>query len=164
MLTYQVEILDQNLIAEMAHHQTEYWKEVAKPFHNFPPDVDWNLYLSAQKNGALKVVVGRDKKNTLKAGVFVLITPHPHYACIVASLPLLWLANDARRGLEGIRLIKIAEKTAGEAGAQLIMTHGGIHNRVAKVFEFLGYDDFGRYFVKPLNGPNGTKPIYKGGQ
>jgi hypothetical protein len=46
----------------------------------------------------------------------------------------------------------------------MIMTHGGVHNKVYEVFEFMKYEDFGRYFVKVLpNGPNGIKPVFKGG-
>lgn len=159
MLDYQVEILNLSLIGEMLPLQDQYWNDVASPFHHFPPDVDWRTYLIAQQTGRLKVIVGRDK-GVLKAGAVVVLGPHPHYACIAASLPLLFVHPDFRRGREGMALIKRAEEEAGLAGAQLMMTHGGSHNGVHKLFEFLQYDDFGRYFVKVLPGSN-PNPVFK---
>ena len=162
MLSYRIEPLTDELKSEMLPMQDEYWKQVAEPFHQFPPDVNWNVYMTTQENGSLKIVCGRNDENQLKAVAFVLITNHPHYACICASLPLLWVAPDARKGREGINLIKVAEGVAQMSGAQMMITHGGIHNNVAKIFEFMKYDDFGRYFVKVLpNGPNGVKPVFK---
>jgi len=165
VLNYKLETLDDNLKTEMVERQNEYWDEVAGGFHKFPPDVDWESYKLVQKNGRLVVICGRDKSNNLKAVAFIMITPHPHYACIAASLPLLYIAKESRKGREGIRLIKLIEKTAESCGAQLFMTHGGTHNKVAKLFEFLKYDDYGRYFVKVLpNGINGLNPVFKGGK
>lgn len=161
-LRYAREVLTPVLISEMIPLQDRYWQEVAGPFHNFPPDVDWLMYLGLEAKGALRVVCGRDAAGSLAAGAIVPITPHPHYACILASLPLLFVHPDYRRGREGMRLVKKAEEEAEKAGAQLMMTHGGVHNGVYRLFEFLRYSDFGRYFVKVLrNGPNGTTPIYK---
>ena len=159
MLNYKVEPLTDDLIQEMTVRQNEYWKDVAESFHSFPPDVDWNLYLIAQANDKLKIVSGRSEEGELKAIAFVLITPHPHYACICASLPLIYLARECRNAWEGLKLIKTAEGVAKMSGAQLMMTHGGIHNKVARIFEFMKYDDFGRYFVKVLS--NGV-PVFKG--
>lgn len=158
MLDYHVEPLTETLIQEMLPIQDGYWKEVAGPFHQFPPDVDWKTYLIAQEKNMLRVIIGR-VGGELKAGVFVVTGPHPHYACIAASLPLLFVHPDYRRGREGLRLIQLAEDEAEKAGAQLMMTHGGIHNGVHRIFEWLDYADFGRYFVKPI-GVN-SKPVFK---
>lgn len=163
MLNYNLETLTDELRAEMIERQNEYWDEVASEFHTFPPDVDWNAYKMVQENGSLQIICGRDENNHLKAVAFIMITPHPHYACICGSLPLVYLAREVRKGREGIRLIKMAEKVAEGCGVQLFMTHGGIHNKVAKLFEFMKYNDFGRYFVKVFaNNPKGLKPIFKG--
>jgi len=61
-LKYCVETLTQDLISEMLKRQDEYWDEVAKPFHSFPPDVNWAFYMKSQELGWLKVVFGRDGK------------------------------------------------------------------------------------------------------
>jgi GNAT superfamily N-acetyltransferase len=162
LLTYAVEPLTPGLIAEMSALQETYWKEVAGPFHNFPPDVAWSNYLSLESQGMLRVLCGRDSERALKGGAVVTITPHPHYACILASLPLLFIDPAYRRGREGLRLVKMAEDVAAEAGAQLMMTHGGAHNGVYRLFEHLNYNDFGRYFVKVLaNSMSGTEPVFK---
>lgn len=157
MIEYAVETLTPELIAEMLPLQDGYWQEVAGPFHQFPPDVDWKTYMLAQNTGRLKVLCGR-VEGVLKTGAFIVITPHPHYACIAASLPLLFVHPDYRRGREGLRIVKLAEEEAIKAGAQMMMTHGGVHNGVYKLFEHLGYDDFGRYFVKVIGD---TTPIFK---
>ena len=163
MLTYTVEPLTAALIQETVPMQAAYWREVAGPFHAFPPDVDWLTYGNAQARGMLRVICGRDATGTLRAGAFVLTAPHPHYACLAASLPLLFLDPDFRQGREGVRLLREVERVAGEAGAQLLMTHGGVHNHVARLFEYLQYADFGRYFVKVLpDGPHGLTPVFKG--
>jgi GNAT superfamily N-acetyltransferase len=158
MIEYAVETLTPKLIEETLPIQQGYWEEVAGPFHSFPPDVDWTTYLMAQEKGFLKVLCGR-VEGVLKAGAFIVITPHSHYACIAGSLPLLFVHPDYRRGREGIRLVKLAEDEAVKSGAQLMMTHGGAHNGVYKLFEHLGYGDFGRYFVKVIGD---TTPRFKG--
>jgi hypothetical protein len=104
------------------------------------------------------VICGR-VNGVLKAGVFIVITPHSHYACIAASLPLLFVDPEYRKGREGLRLVKLAEEEAVKSGAQMMMTHGGVHNGVYKLFEFMEYQDFGRYYVK-LIGDN-KNPVYK---
>lgn len=156
-LLWSVEPLSASLIGEMLPIQKGYWEEVAGPFHQFPPDVDWKTYLLAQETGRLKVICGRSD-GALKAGAFVVITPHPHYACIAASLPLLFVDPGYRKGRHGIHLLNLAEKIAAESGAQLMMTHGGVHNGVYRLFEAMKYEDFGRYFVKVIGD---TKPVFK---
>lgn len=161
MLNLKVEPLTPALIDEMKVLQDGYWQEVAGPFHHYPPDVDWATYLKAQEIGRLIVITGR-ADGALKGGCCVVLGPHPHYACISGSLPLLFIHPDCRRGREGVRLLKTAEAEAEKAGCQLLMTHGGIHNGVYRLFEATGYSDFGRYFVKQLpNGPNGNSPVFK---
>lgn len=157
MLEYAVEILTPALIEETIPVQQGYWDEVAGPFHQYPPDVDWKTYLMAQQAGKLKVLAGR-ADGVLKAGAFIVITPHPHYACIAASLPLLFVDPEYRQGREGLRLVKLAEEEAARAGAQLMMTHGGVHNGVYKLFEHMKYSDAGRYFVKVIGS---TSPVFK---
>jgi GNAT superfamily N-acetyltransferase len=160
MLEFHVEQLTPELIEEMKPLQDGYWQEVAGQFHDFPPDVDWKTYLLAQQTGKLKVLIAR-VAGKVKAGAFIVITPHPHYACIAASLPLLFVHPEYRRGREGLRLVRAAEDVAIENGAQLMMTHGGTHNNVYRLFEAMDYQDFGRYFVKVI-GEN-KRPFYKGG-
>lgn len=163
-LTYALEPLTPALIAEMIPLQQQYWQEVAGPFHSFPPDVDWPTYLKLELMGALRVIAVRDAAGALAGGAVLTITPHPHYACIVAALPLLFIHPDHRHGRAGLRLVKLAEAEAEKAGAQLLMTHGGVHNNVARIFDHLDFRDFGRYFVKVLpNGPLGTAPVFKSG-
>lgn len=157
MLEYAVEKLTTELIQELLPLQEEYWRQVAGPFHNFPPDVDWATYLRAEELGRLRFVVGREE-GEVRGGAFIVLGPHPHYACISASLPLLFIHPDQRYGREGFRLLKLAEDTAAKAGAQMLMTHGGIHNGVAKLFEATHYQDFGRYFVKVIGS---AKPVFK---
>jgi GNAT superfamily N-acetyltransferase len=157
MLEFHVEQLTLSLIVETEAVQQAYWEEVAGPFHAFPPDVDWKTYMLAQQTGRLIVICAR-VGGVLKAGCFVVTTPHPHYACIASGLPLLFVHPDYRKGREGLRLVKMAEEEASKVGAQLMMTHGGVHNGVYKLFEFMKYKDFGRYFVKIIGD---TTPVFK---
>lgn len=157
MIEYAVEPLTLSLIGELLPIQQGYWQEVAGPFHNFPPDVDWPTYSRAQDLGRLKVLIGR-VDGVIKAGCFIVLGPHPHYACDAASLPLLFVDPEYRHGREGIKLIKMAIEEGKKSGAQLMMTHGGVHNGVGKLFEYLGFSDFGRYFVMVIGD---TEPRYK---
>ncbi len=162
MLDYRIEALDDRLRAEMEHMASLYWQDVAAPFHDFPPDADWALYEGLQGAGRLRVVAGRDARGRLKAFGVIVIGPHPHYACVYGTVPLVFLHPDFRKGPEGMRLVRICERAAEGAGAQLLMTHGGMHNGVYRLFEGMHYADFGKYYVKVLkNGPNGTSPVYK---
>lgn len=157
MLDWNVETLSLELIGEMLPFQDQYWQDVASPFHDYPPDVDWKTYLAAQEKGMLKVIIGR-VDGVLKGGCLIVIGPHPHYACISASLPLLFIDPEHRHAHEGVTLVKMAERVSAEAGAQLMMSHGGMHNGVYRLFEYLGYQDFGRYFVKRIAD---TAPVFK---
>jgi GNAT superfamily N-acetyltransferase len=162
MLEFRVEKLTRELISEMLPMQKEYWEDVAAPFHQFPPDVDWDTYLKAQDIGRLIVICARNEAGELKGGAMVIMGPHPHYACIAASLPLLFIEPTYRRGMEGLRLVSMAEREAEKAGAQLMITHGGMHNGVYRLFEVMKYSNFGQYFVKVLpNGPNRIAPVFK---
>ena len=162
MLSYSLEKLNNQLKDEMLLLADLYWQDVAAPFHAFPPDVDWQVYMTLEQAGRLRVVVGRNDGGLLKAAAVVVVAPHPHYACICGSLPLLFLHPDYRKGTEGMRLVRLAERAAEKTGAQLMMTHGGMHNGVYRLFEGMHYQDFGRYYVKVLkNGPNGTDPVFK---
>jgi len=40
----------------------------------------------------------------------------------------------------------------------MMMTHGGVHNGVYRLFEAMKYQDFGRYFVKVIGD---TTPVFK---
>ena len=141
-----------------------YMSEVAAPFHEFPADPDWMLYRSLQEGGRLRIVVGRNDRGQMKAFAVVVLGPHAHYACIYGTVPLLFLHPDYRKGSEGMRLVRLAERAAEKAGAQLLMTHGGMHNGVYRLFEGMHYQDFGKYYVKVLKeGPNGVKPVFKQG-
>jgi GNAT superfamily N-acetyltransferase len=162
MLDYGIEKLDGRLRGEMLLMANLYWEDVAAPFHAFPPDVDWELYAALEKAGRLRIVAGRNDRGRLKAAAIVVVAPHPHYACVCGSVPLLFLHPDYRKGSEGVRLVRLAERAAQGAGAQLMMTHGGMHNGVYRLFEGMHYADFGRYYVKVLkDGPNGTAPLFK---
>ena len=157
MLDFNVETLTPELIEELNPIQQGYWEEVAGPFHCFPPDVDWKTYLVAQTIGRLKVLIARVDGH-VAAGCFIVTGPHPHYACIAASLPLLFVSPIFRKGREGMRLVKLAEEEAVKSGAQLMMTHGGVHNGVNKLFEFMKFQNFGIYYVKVIGD---TTPKFK---
>lgn len=164
MLNYNVEKLDGRLIGEMSLMTDLYMSDVAKPFHDFPADPDWKLYAALEQTGRLRVLVGRNETDQVKAFCVVILGPHAHYACIQGTVPLLFLHPDYRKGAEGMRLVRLAEKAAEIAGAQLFVTHGGMHNGVYRLFEGMHYKDFGKYYVKVLeNGPHATRPVFKEG-
>lgn len=161
-LEYAVEPLTQSLIEEMRAGQDRYCEEVAGPFHPYPADPDWRTYLIAEQRGMLRVITAREE-GMLHGICIAVIGPHPHYACISASLPLLYVDPAYRRSTAGIALVRMAERESEKAGAQLILTHGGMHNGVYRLFEAMRYQDFGRYFVKELpSGPHGRDPVFKG--
>jgi hypothetical protein len=162
MLTYRHEILTDKLIAEMEMMFDIYLEDVAAPFHAFPWNVDWFMYKDMASKDRLRIMAGRTEDGQLKAFSVAIIGPHPHYACIFATIPLFFLHPDFRKGMEGVRLRNVTEKLAADSGAQLILLHGGHHNNVAKLFEAGHFQDFGQYFVKVLpDGPLGTRPVYK---
>jgi hypothetical protein len=162
MLNYRGEKLNDNLIEEMSLMTELYMTDVAAPFHAFPADPDWALYKGLQDAGRLRIIVGRNDRRQVKAFAVVVLGPHAHYACIQGTVPLLFLHPDYRCGSEGMRLVRLLEKAAEEAGAQIIVTHGGMHNGVYRLFEGMHYQDFGRYYVKiKANGPNGLKSVFK---
>jgi len=164
-LEFRAEELTSGLISEMSVMQDAYWRETTGDYHFFLPDPDWKTYLMAQRIGNLIIITARDRGNVLRGAAVTVIMPDMHYACISASIPMVFLDPAYRKGFDGVKLIHMAEHEACSRGAQLISTHGGIHTGVYRLFQALDYKNFGMYFTKILpDGPNRMKQIYKGGQ
>lgn len=149
MLEYAVEPLTPAVIEEMAEHQQKYWEETEAHYRKFPLKMKWHIFLKAQDVGALRMVTIRDDA-VLKGMGLLIITEDPICDCILASIALIYVVPEYRRGRVGIELAKMLLDEARLSGAQLITAQTCIHNNVQRIFEYLGFTDYGRLLIREV--------------
>lgn len=64
--------------------------------------------------------IGAFEGGALVGFVTVLVTPHLHFGCNVASTESLWLDPSHRHGPAGLRLIRAAKQLAQDMGARAL--------------------------------------------
>jgi GNAT superfamily N-acetyltransferase len=149
MLEYKLEPLTPSVIKEMAEHQDKYWQETEAHYRKFPLKMKWHIFLKAQDIGALRMVTIREDA-FLKGMGLLVITEDPICDCILASIALIYVVPEYRKGRVGIELAKTLLDEARMSGAQLITAQTCLHNNVHRIFEYLGFTDYGRLLIREV--------------
>lgn len=90
----------------------EHWREIALYQDSVPLEPNWDLYFQYEILGLLQVLTVR-ADGLLVGYVFLIITPHLHYAStIYAHCDMFWLRPSFRRGLLGYQMLKQAVEKA----------------------------------------------------
>lgn len=102
------------------------------------PVPDWSMYRALERIGVLSVVGVFD--GALLVGLlFLTVTTIPHYGCLLATTESIFIREQYRVGLVGIKLLKFAEQIALGKGAKGIITSAMIGSDYDHVMDRLGY-------------------------
>ena len=151
MITYQVEILNYDLIAEVTPILIEHYHEIAH-YKDIKLDVDWDRYLMIQDKGLLRIITARDDEQLI-GYVSWYLAWNPHYSqSLQASQDVLYLHPDHRKGRTGIRLIKFCEDVLRNEGVQVIYQHAKIdHPVLGKLLTLMGYKPVDTIYARRLD-------------
>lgn len=148
MITFQVEALD-DCLPEIMRLLDDHFEEVSTHKDKLGgPNMDVPAYYAMEANGALHIVTARSEGAVV--GYYVaFVHPHLHYAhSLMASVDVYYLKPEFRKGANGVKLFKEAERTLKKRGVQRIFSGTKLNKDMGKLFEFLGWTETERLFVK----------------
>lgn len=134
-----------------------HWEEAEVDRHCVPLAVDWDHYREMEAAGTYRIISARDGGRLVGYSSFSLTRLARYMSSIVAIGDILYLAPEARRGWNGVRLIRATVNAMKESGAVRanygITTGARIGRRggtVADLLERMGYPKTGEMFSWPL--------------
>ncbi len=148
MLTFQVEILI-DCLPEIELLLQAHFEEVATNKDGLGgPNMDKQAYFAAEQRGELHIVTARSDGKV--AGYYVaFVRPHLHYVHSLSAITdIYYLMPELRQGRNGIRLFTEAERTLKQRGVQRVFSGTKKHNDMSKIFEYLGWQETERLYVK----------------
>jgi hypothetical protein len=141
MVNFAVEQYSEQLVEDIKPLLDEHYKEVALHKESIPLDPDWSRYKMLADKGLLFVVTARDDNKLVGYSVF-FITQHMHYnSTKMASNDVLYLSPEYRKGMAGIRLIKISEIELKKLGVTKVLWHIKFHKDFRNILYRMGYLD-----------------------
>ena len=109
------------VLGEVTELARAHWREVEEALHggaDFAPDAERHVAL--ERLGMLSVTTARDREGRLAGYAVFTLAPCPHLTGqTVAALDALYLAPQARRGLNALALLRHAEAAVAARGASL---------------------------------------------
>lgn len=110
------------VLAEAAGLAASHWSEVeAALFGGGEYALDAERYATLEKLGMLSVTTARDRAGRLAGYAVFTLAPCPHLPGeTVAALDGLYLAPQARQGLNALALLRSAEAAVAARGASLV--------------------------------------------
>jgi len=114
-----------------------------------PCNVQLDKYRQLEAAGALHTFVAY-RGPDLVGFLSMIVTVLPHYGALVATTESFFVAEDARAGGTGMKLLRRAEDHArglGAVGLLVSAPHGG---RLAKIMPRAGYQETNRVFFRGL--------------
>lgn len=150
MITLQVEAWSA-CFAEMSELWREHWEEVAINRDAIQLDPDLDQYATLESQGALHVVVARDRGQIVGYHISI-VRPHLHYRnSLSAFTDVYFLRKSHRHGMTGVRLIKEAESTLAARGVQKMFTGTKKHLDMGPIFTRLGWTETETLYTKVLH-------------
>ena len=110
------------VLGEAAQLAREHWREVEAEMYGGADYVpDGARYGALERLGMLSVTTARDREGRLAGYAVFTLAPCPHLTGeTVAALDALYLAPQARRGLNALALLRSAEEAVAAQGAGLV--------------------------------------------
>ncbi|WP_165078266.1 MULTISPECIES: GNAT family N-acetyltransferase [unclassified Desulfovibrio] len=109
------------VLGEAAELAAAHWREVEAELHggaDYAPDGE--RYAALERLGMLSITTARDREGRLAGYAVFTLAPCPHLKGeTVAALDALYLAPQARRGLNALALLRSAEAAVAARGAAL---------------------------------------------
>jgi len=125
--------------SEIEKYEQAHFDETMETEQGFPCEPWWDAYLEAEAGGRLHLLTARAGGELVGYHVSFL-APHMHSkSCFCAYVDRYYLAPEWRRGTNGIRLLKEAEKSLAELGIGKIYSGTSAKKDNSRLLEFLGY-------------------------
>lgn len=140
---------------EMTELFGEHYREIAH-YQDIALEPDAETYFKLAAQGAVRIYTARDA-GELVGYVMFLLRHNPHYMSSLNALQdVLYLRPSHRRGMTGVRLLKLAEERLRAEGVQVVYHHVKRTNRVGELLARLGYDLVDEVYAKRLDKKKGA--------
>jgi len=124
-------------------------KESLPSYGNEPININWKVYQVLSDGGLLKIYTVRDESKILVGyAVFVLTPNMRHQHMIQAQQDVLYIAERARKGDLGYRLLKFAAGKLEDAGASVVLFSVNASYDYSTLLSRLGCTPLERTFIK----------------
>lgn len=144
------------VVDDMARLLPTHWEEVDVFHAEAPLKPDWERYREFEKAGLLYIMTARVGA-TLVGYLTVLAYPHLHHKETKwATVDVMWLHPEYRKGWTGVRMIKHLEKGMQKIGARIVWFAVKKHFKnknargVGELLAFLGYGEVETVYAKVL--------------
>jgi len=135
-------------LPELVQHWPHHWEEVATHKDKIPLDPNHVEYERLNRSGQLHLTVARHQ-GQMVGYLSAIVRPHLHYAhSLSAFYDLYYLAPNYRRGLNGVKLFKEAERALKARGVQRLFTGTKLSKDASRIFERMNWLETERLFVK----------------
>lgn len=127
-----------------------HWREIAH-YQDIELAPDQEFYFSQEQVGNLRCYTARDSGRLVGYVVF-FVRRNPHYMLSrQAAQDVLFLLPEYRRGMTGVRLLRLAEERLKAEAVQVVYHHVKRTNKVGELLERLGYEPIDVIFGKRLD-------------
>lgn len=147
-ITFQEEVLSEDLITEMEPLLKDHYEEIAMYRDKIKLAPDYDRYFLLQEKGFLSIITVRDEGELIGYCV-TFITPHLHYSeDLYASNDVILLSKPYRKGMLAVRLFKFLEAKMKERGASILTMHMKTSSPFDTLMERRGWDYAERIYTK----------------
>lgn len=138
MITFQRENCAQ-VIQDIQPLLVQHWEEVANYKDVIKLNPDFDKYLDLEKKNLLVIITCREDTTLIGYSVFFLYK-HIHYQDhLFASNDVLFLIKCARKGRQGIKLIRESERILKTLGVLRLSFHVKPKNDFSPILSRIGY-------------------------
>lgn len=113
------------------------------------PHPRWDTYHKFEAAGVLHIV-GAFEGSELIGFIVLLVAELPHYSAIVATTESFFVADRARKGGAGLKLLREAERVCAALGAVGFLVSAPANGRLAKIMPRIGFRESNRVFFRKL--------------
>lgn len=132
-----------------------HYEEIAH-FKDIELDPDAQAYAELAATDHLRIFTVRDEGALVGYAMFV-VRRNPHYrGSLTAVQDVLYLKPEYRRGMTGVRLLRLSERSLAAEGVQVVYHHVKRTNRVGELLERLGYELTDQLYAKRLDKKKGA--------
>lgn len=111
----------------------------------------WDTYYKLEAAGVLRIIGAfEDDDDNLVGFICLLVTEIPHYSTIVATTESFFVADRARKGGAGLKLLREAERVCADLGAVGFLVSAPANGRLAKIMPRIGFRESNRVFFRKL--------------
>ena len=127
-----------------------HWEEIAH-YQDIPLAPDQEAYLTAEALGQFRLYTVRDVTKLIGYAVF-FVKHNIHYSgSLQAVQDILFLKQEYRKSMVGVRLIQYAERRLRAEGVQAVYHHVKRTNKVGRLLERMGYELVDEVYAKRLD-------------